>query len=170
MIPRRDPPAWASCAEAFSLVRTPAAARRRGRRGRRRRRPRGARRSWSRPGTRAAGSRQASYSACQGAELPAELLAHVSPLGWEHINLTGEYRWPGTDRRATRNASRRISPPPANDPSTSTPAASPTTSSPHARSSATRSSRASGTCPRSASTCSSARASRSACARWSAAR
>jgi TnpA family transposase len=22
-----------------------------------------------------------------------ELLAHVSPLGWEHINLTGEYRW-----------------------------------------------------------------------------
>jgi len=23
-----------------------------------------------------------------------DLLAHVSPLGWEHINLTGEYRWP----------------------------------------------------------------------------
>ena len=22
-----------------------------------------------------------------------DLLAHVSPLGWEHINLTGEYRW-----------------------------------------------------------------------------
>ncbi|EOZ4417356.1 TPA: Tn3 family transposase [Escherichia coli] len=21
-------------------------------------------------------------------------MAHVSPLGWEHINLTGEYRWP----------------------------------------------------------------------------
>jgi len=20
-------------------------------------------------------------------------LAHVSPLGWEHINLTGDYRW-----------------------------------------------------------------------------
>ena len=39
-----------------------------------------------------------------GLEIPAELLAHVSPLGWEHINLTGEYRWPGTDRRATRNA------------------------------------------------------------------
>ena len=28
----------------------------------------------------------------------------VSPLGWEPINLTGEYRWPSTDRRATRNA------------------------------------------------------------------
>ena len=27
-----------------------------------------------------------------GLEIPAELLAHVSPLGWEHINLTGEYR------------------------------------------------------------------------------
>jgi hypothetical protein len=22
------------------------------------------------------------------------LLAHVSPPGWEHITLTGEYRWP----------------------------------------------------------------------------
>ena len=27
-----------------------------------------------------------------GLEIPGELLAHVSPLGWEHINLTGEYR------------------------------------------------------------------------------
>ena len=31
-----------------------------------------------------------------GLDIPAELLAHVSPLGWEHINLTGEYRWPST--------------------------------------------------------------------------
>ena len=38
-----------------------------------------------------------------GLESPGELLAHVSPLGWEHINLTGEYRWPGADRRAPRN-------------------------------------------------------------------
>ena len=28
-----------------------------------------------------------------GLAIPAEFLAHVSPLGWEHINLTGEYRW-----------------------------------------------------------------------------
>jgi hypothetical protein len=28
-----------------------------------------------------------------GAPPDPELLAHVSPLGWEHINLTGEYRW-----------------------------------------------------------------------------
>ena len=39
-----------------------------------------------------------------GLETPPEFLAHISPLGWEHINLTGEYRWPSTDPRATRNA------------------------------------------------------------------
>ena len=39
-----------------------------------------------------------------GLETPPEFLAHISPLGWKHINLTGEYRWPGTDPRATRNA------------------------------------------------------------------
>ena len=40
-----------------------------------------------------------------GLEIPDELLAHVSPLGWEHINLTGEYRWPGADRRGTAKSS-----------------------------------------------------------------
>lgn len=30
----------------------------------------------------------------EGKPLSPDLLAHVSPLGWEHINLTGEYRWP----------------------------------------------------------------------------
>ncbi|MDO8986592.1 Tn3 family transposase [Cypionkella sp.] len=29
-----------------------------------------------------------------GLECPPELLAHISPLGWAHILLTGEYRWP----------------------------------------------------------------------------
>jgi hypothetical protein len=29
-----------------------------------------------------------------GKPLSPDLLAHVSRLGWEHINLTGEYRWP----------------------------------------------------------------------------
>ena len=28
-----------------------------------------------------------------GLETPAYLLAHISPLGWAHIILTGEYRW-----------------------------------------------------------------------------
>jgi hypothetical protein len=25
--------------------------------------------------------------------VPQHLLAHLSPLGWEHINLTGDYIW-----------------------------------------------------------------------------
>ena len=29
-----------------------------------------------------------------GPTVEPELLAHVSPLGWAHILLTGEYRWP----------------------------------------------------------------------------
>ena len=36
--------------------------------------------------------------------IPTEFLAHVSPLGWEHINLTGEYRWPST--KSTGHAKR----------------------------------------------------------------
>lgn len=29
----------------------------------------------------------------QGTPIPAECLPHLSPLGWEHINLTGDYIW-----------------------------------------------------------------------------
>ena len=29
-----------------------------------------------------------------GLSAEPELLAHISPLGWAHILLTGEYRWP----------------------------------------------------------------------------
>jgi TnpA family transposase len=29
----------------------------------------------------------------RGQAIPDELLAHLSPLKWEHINLTGDYRW-----------------------------------------------------------------------------
>ena len=29
----------------------------------------------------------------EGAEVSDDLLAHVSPLGWEHIGLTGDYYW-----------------------------------------------------------------------------
>ena len=39
-----------------------------------------------------------------GLATPAEFLAHVSPLGWEHINLTGEYRWPRTGTGSTGSA------------------------------------------------------------------
>jgi TnpA family transposase len=30
---------------------------------------------------------------CQTENVPQHLLAHLSPLGWEHINLTGDYIW-----------------------------------------------------------------------------
>jgi TnpA family transposase len=36
----------------------------------------------------------------KGKDVPDHLLAHLSPLGWEHVNLTGDYIW-----SATRNAS-----------------------------------------------------------------
>lgn len=26
-------------------------------------------------------------------EVPDVLLVHLSPLGWEHVNLTGDYVW-----------------------------------------------------------------------------
>ncbi len=29
----------------------------------------------------------------QGRNIPNELLKHISPLSWEHINLTGIYSW-----------------------------------------------------------------------------
>ena len=29
----------------------------------------------------------------QTEEVPDHLLAHLSPLGWEHVNLTGDYVW-----------------------------------------------------------------------------
>ena len=29
-----------------------------------------------------------------GLDCSSDLLAHISPLGWAHILLTGEYRWP----------------------------------------------------------------------------
>jgi hypothetical protein len=29
----------------------------------------------------------------QGVRIPDDLLAHVAPLGWEHIALTGDYVW-----------------------------------------------------------------------------
>jgi hypothetical protein len=29
----------------------------------------------------------------RGATIPDDLLAHVAPLGWEHIGLTGDYVW-----------------------------------------------------------------------------
>ena len=33
-----------------------------------------------------------------GEDVPDQLLAHVWPTGWEHVNLTGDYSWPSTHR------------------------------------------------------------------------
>src|SRR6202051_5316297 len=38
----------------------------------------------------------------QGEIISDDLLAHLSPLGWEHINLTGDYIW-NSERPATEN-------------------------------------------------------------------
>jgi hypothetical protein len=29
----------------------------------------------------------------QTEDVPDKLLTHLSPLGWEHVNLTGDYVW-----------------------------------------------------------------------------
>ena len=33
-----------------------------------------------------------------GVDVPDELLAHVAPLGWEHVGLTGDYLWSEVDK------------------------------------------------------------------------
>jgi len=35
-------------------------------------------------------------------DVPDPLLAHLSPLGWEHVNLTGDYVW-GVERSLSEN-------------------------------------------------------------------
>jgi len=35
-------------------------------------------------------------------DVPDHLLAHLSPLGWEHINLTGDYVW-GAEQSVSEN-------------------------------------------------------------------
>jgi TnpA family transposase len=32
-------------------------------------------------------------------EVPDHLLVHLSPLGWEHVNLTGDYVWSRADQK-----------------------------------------------------------------------
>ena len=47
--------------------------------------------------------------AASGTHIAPDLLAHVSPLGWEHINPTGEYRWPKSlDPMTARASEARI--------------------------------------------------------------
>ena len=39
--------------------------------------------------------------------LDSALLQHVSPLGWEHINLTGDYTW-RSDKRVAKGGFRQL--------------------------------------------------------------
>ena len=48
-------------------------------------------------------------------DVPDHLLAHLSPLGWEHINLTGDYVW-SPAREMTENRDGFLSLRPAPDP------------------------------------------------------
>jgi hypothetical protein len=41
--------------------------------------------------------RAVQHLGAQGIVIPDSLLAHVAPLGWEHIALTGDYVWPATN-------------------------------------------------------------------------
>ena len=36
-------------------------------------------------------------------DVPDKLLKHLSPLGWEHVNLTGDYIWAAADEGVGRN-------------------------------------------------------------------
>ena len=38
----------------------------------------------------------------QTEDVPEHLLAHLSPIGWEHVNLTGDYVWAAA-RAVTEN-------------------------------------------------------------------
>ena len=42
-----------------------------------------------------------------GKEIRTDLLAHLSPLGWEHINLTGDYVW-HSNKRVTQGRFRPL--------------------------------------------------------------
>ena len=47
-----------------------------------------------------------------GQAVPDALLAHVAPLGWQHINLTGDYLW-GAETRLDPDGSGLYSVPAA---------------------------------------------------------
>ncbi len=39
-------------------------------------------------------------------DVPDHLLAHLSPLGWERVNLTGDYVWGGLQQGPSENTVR----------------------------------------------------------------
>ena len=45
----------------------------------------------------------------QGVVIPDNLLAHVAPLGWEHISLTGDFVWTEANPAAPFRPLREVS-------------------------------------------------------------
>ena len=45
----------------------------------------------------------------RGISLPTDYLPHISPLGWEHIAITGTYHWKGTESTWGRFRPLRLS-------------------------------------------------------------
>ncbi|EPG6141121.1 Tn3 family transposase, partial [Klebsiella pneumoniae] len=45
----------------------------------------------------------------KGVKINEQLLSHLSPLGWEHINLTGDYIWK-SNRIPSAGKFRRLRP------------------------------------------------------------
>ncbi len=44
--------------------------------------------------------------------VPDDLLAHLSPLGWEHVNLNGDYIWAAQQTSEKANGLRLLRPAP----------------------------------------------------------
>lgn len=44
----------------------------------------------------------------QTEDVPDHLLAHLSPLGWEHVNLTGDYIWATPEASENPNGLRPL--------------------------------------------------------------
>ncbi len=44
----------------------------------------------------------------RGEAVPDALLAHVAPLGWQHVNLTGDYLWGGASSVLSPDGSRPL--------------------------------------------------------------
>lgn len=53
--------------------------------------------------------RAVQYLRGQGVDVSDDLLAHVAPLGWEHVSLTGDYLWSEIDKPRERFRPLRMS-------------------------------------------------------------
>nr|WP_292254706.1 Tn3 family transposase [Mesorhizobium sp.] len=45
----------------------------------------------------------------EGIATPADVIKHITPLGWQHISLTGDYIWTPTDSLDLRPLRRETS-------------------------------------------------------------